>query len=367
MTCIPAARLGGNHGYRLDGDSVHLDAEVSFATDRLVDGRVWSLQLWASRTGFAGALPCGVKVAEFPLLALPGDSRIDADLAALPPAGDEAFAMALMLVATDAGGAVEVHDLAVYPAAQRFPLPRLSGAASCRIADGLAEISLGRIVNPRPAGNLSGTLALEVWALDAPYDGGAWCGHPVASVVLGQLAGETAWEDCHYTVPAAPVSGSVLTVMLREWTGAGYLTRDFRNFDAPPADVSQPEAPVVAALPEEVLAEAEQEMAVEVVEEAAEVTEPVASAAPAEGQEKTDAAKGQKKTGKKKAAAVAAAGAPVSVNRADLVALQAVKGLSRTVASAILAGRPYASLDDLLRVKGVGRKLLEKLDGHISL
>ncbi|MCP5340524.1 MAG: helix-hairpin-helix domain-containing protein [Sinobacteraceae bacterium] len=56
-----------------------------------------------------------------------------------------------------------------------------------------------------------------------------------------------------------------------------------------------------------------------------------------------------------------------SVNTASADELAAIKGLSKTVAQAIVAGRPYASLDELTRAKGMGEKLLAKLRQQLSL
>ncbi|HOI51916.1 ComEA family DNA-binding protein [Azonexus caeni] len=325
-TSSPATALGANHGYRFAGDSVHLNAEVTLAASDLQDGSTWSLQLWASGAGFAERAPAGVKVGEFPLQPLPGCFNVDACVAALPPAGHDAFTMALMLVSGDTDGGVEVRDLAIYPTPQYFVQPTLGGALDCRIADGLAEIVIESIANPRAADNLSGTLALEVWALDSPYAGGAWTGTPVASLVLGQLAGGEAWSDCRYTVPAVDPAGAALTVMLREWTASGYLTRDYRNL------------PLVAAVASAAVA-------------------PAPTASPAKPAAKKAA----------KAPAVAAQAATVSVNAASVEELAALKGLSRAVAAAIVAGRPYASVAELLRVKGLGPKLLEKLGASLRV
>ncbi len=336
-TSSPATALGANHGYRFAGDSVHLNAEVTLAASDLQDGSTWSLQLWASGAGFAERAPAGVKVGEFPLQPLAGCFSVDACVAALPPAGHDAFTMALMLVSGDADGNVEVRDLAIYPTPQYFVQPTLSGALDCRIADGVAEIVIESIANPRAVDNLSGTLALEIWALDSPYAGGAWTGTPVASLVLGQLAGGEAWSDCRYTVPAAGPSDAALTVMLREWTASGYLTRDYRNLPVVAAAASAAAATVPAA-------------------PAAAVTAP--AAAPAKPAAKKAVAK---------APAAAAQPATVSVNAASVEELAALKGLSRAVATAIVAGRPYASVAELLRVKGLGPKLLEKLGASLRV
>ena len=52
---------------------------------------------------------------------------------------------------------------------------------------------------------------------------------------LGTLAGGTIWEDCTYPMHLAPPPADTYTLvlMLREWTGNGYVTRDHRNSDHP--------------------------------------------------------------------------------------------------------------------------------------
>lgn len=55
---------------------------------------------------------------------------------------------------------------------------------------------------------------------------------------------------------------------------------------------------------------------------------------------------------------------PVDVNEASAVALSAIPGIGPSLAEAIVAGRsegPYAGLDDLLRVPGLGPGALEQL------
>jgi len=315
--------LGANHGYCLDGDFVHLNADVSLAEADLADGTHWALQLWASPGGFDGRGLTGVKVAELALQPTPGNFNVAACVTALPPAGCTAQIMAMALVGQRVDGSVQVRDLSVYATPQTFFQPFLLGDVSCRVADGVAEIAIERIASPRSPDNLSGTLALEVWALDAPYQGGAWQGQPVASVVLGQLSGGSAWADCRYSVPAANAGGA-LTLMLREWTPAGYLTRDYRN--------------LAAAVVEPLKVE---------VKEAAKAGKGATK--------KAGAGKPAEKTG------------PVSVNTASAAELAAVKGISKALAEAIVAARPYARLDDLLRAKGIGAKLLEKVGKLLTI
>lgn len=56
-----------------------------------------------------------------------------------------------------------------------------------------------------------------------------------------------------------------------------------------------------------------------------------------------------------------------SVNAASADELAAIKGLSKTLAKAIIAARPYKSLEELTRAKGVDHKLVDKLRQQLSL
>ena len=342
-------RLGENHGYRFDGDFVQLNAEISFSDDDLAGDNSWALQLWASQQGFAGGLN-GVKVAEMTIAPLAGGLLVDGRCNAMPPAGAGEQQLALALVTFAADGQAQVRDLAAYPARENFYLPSLIGQLACSLIDGKAELAIEAITNPRAADNLSGTLSLEVWALDAPYVGGSWAGTPVASLVLGVLGGGSAWTDCHFSVPAGmPADGAALTVMLREWTPAGYVTRDYRNFAAAPAKLEA--APVV-------------ETKSVVAPKAAVAAKPVKTAtAPVVAVKK---AAPVKKPAKKAATSKAAVKA-VSVNKASEVELAAVKGLPPSVARAIAAARPFATLDEVCKAKGMGPKMLAKLRDLLAL
>ena len=52
---------------------------------------------------------------------------------------------------------------------------------------------------------------------------------------------------------------------------------------------------------------------------------------------------------------------PVDLNTATTQELQSISGIGPVLAARIIAGRPYKSVDDLLRVSGMGPKLLEKV------
>lgn len=339
-----ATCLGANHGYRFDGDFVHLNAELSFSDADLSQGTALALQLWSSAAGFAEGLN-GIKVAELAVEPRSGGVVIDGLCAAMPPAGTCEQTMGLALVAF-VDGVPQLRDLTVYPARQGFFQPSLIGNVSCMLKGGEAELMVEAITNPRAIDNLSGTLSLEVWALDAPYTGGSWCGVPVASLVLGMLGGGSAWTNSHFCVPAAlPAQGAALTVMLREWTPAGYVTRDYRNF---------PGAAAATAVSVEAPAPVVSETSLD--ERAVPVKPAAKTATPA-----------KKAGGKSVAVKAEAKSKPVSLNKASEAELLAVKGLSAGLARAIIAARPYAKLEDVCKAKGMGPKMLAKLRDQFVL
>jgi len=57
----------------------------------------------------------------------------------------------------------------------------------------------------------------------------------------------------------------------------------------------------------------------------------------------------------------------VSLNHASLKELAALKGISKKLADHIVSARPFKSLDDLLKVKGVSPKLLRKVRDFVKL
>ena len=348
------ANIGETHGYCFDGDSVLINAELIFSDAALSAASQWALQLWSSVSGFPDQQLAGVKVAELAVYPAAGYQSLTATVAAMPPAGTDELDMALALVCWGDNGLPMVVDLAVYPVAECFVQPKLSGNVTCALADGLATLTVDAIENPRAEDNLSGTLALELWALDEPYAGGSWQGVPVASMILGVLGGGNALTDCNFVVPAAAPEGpGVLTLMLREWGPAGYVTRDYCNLSLEAPAKSKPKAAAKKTAAKE---DAPKEKVVK--EKAAKEKAPKAKAEP-------------KPVAKESKAAVKAAKAPVAkgvaVNAASEAELLAVKGLSATLVKAIIAGRPYASFDDLGKVKGVGPKLLAKLRDELAL
>lgn len=382
----PAARFGTSFGYRLEGDQVELNALLESFDTAGATGEM-SLQLWACDA--SGQLERAIKVAECPANPSTGAWGWST---ALPPAGRDAHTMVMALAAPDG-----VHDLAWLPAPQHFIQPRLDGVVGYHLDGNEVDLSVAAIENPRTAGNLSGSLSLELWALAAPYTGGAFSGMQVASVALGQLAGEQRLNDQHWRVPATlPAVGQWhLVLMLREWTANGFVTRDYATFaqsyvvaapiapaaETPATATTAPARTAKTAAPAEPATAKAATPAGPATVKAAAPTEPAATkatevVAPAPTQ-KTAAKKATPETApapiKTSAAAKPATPAEsgdtaaVSINRAELDALAGVKGISRSAARAIIAARPFAAIDDLTAVKGIGKKTLARIRAALKL
>ena len=322
----PTASLGLTHGYCFEGDATYLNAEV-IAHDHAAATQEWALQLWASHDLDQAAPGKGVKIAEVSLGSPFGAdqtyARVQGMSTALPPAGSTPCRLFIALASGTQGQFDTIHDFAAYPQSETFVQPRLSGAVTHTLAGTSLELKIEAIENPRAADNLSGTLALELWSMNALYQGGEWSGTPVASLVLGTLSGQCQWLDCDYLANAAlPEQSGYLTLMLREWTHAGYVTRDYRTL-AEPTLVARKTT-----------------------------SKPAKKAAP-------------KAASKVAAATVTETG--ISVNKASEDELLSIKGLGAAVVRAIIAGRPYAALEELNRVKGMGEKLLAKIKSQLKL
>ncbi|MCF2948057.1 helix-hairpin-helix domain-containing protein [Paraglaciecola aquimarina] len=258
-----------------------------------------------------------------------------------------------------------------------------------RIHNNQISIDVSAIQNNRNAENISGTLALELWALRQPYYSGQFDGVALAGTAIGELL------DQHYVGPSVynlefqepPTGQWYICLMLREWTENGYITRDAVNFDLPYISTWKPSIidggantvihvdfanleiePQSNSVKSEAATDTNTNTSVvEEVEEVEEVTAKdmlsTAKAAPKTTNKKAKASKTKKPSTKHKATKASA----VSINRAELEQVRAIKGVSATVAQNILTDRPFKTLNDLLKVKGIGPKLLEKIKGQIKL
>lgn len=377
----PAIRFNGQVEYTLDGDFAKLGAHLGIDAPEQIANETLSLQLWACDDHFDPSAPQNTRIASLPLHPVHYSGFYSDQTPALPPAGNRDYLIAMALVGETAEGITHIHDLALFNNRQLFTQPRLQGHVDCQLFESRVELNVESIINPRDELNLSGSLSLELWALNTPYNGGAFAGIQLASYELGALQGGSEWRDSRFTLDKAqpPAGEWSVVLMLREWTSAGYVTRDYRQLpdliQAPlaPAHALEQESPAHAEAG--LVDPAELEAAkVSPVREEAEEPKPKARKADtkksSEPSVKKSAAKAKptaKQVRKSKAVKEAKAEAPVSINSADMDALAAVRGLSPRLAKAIIAERPYDSLDQLTRARGLGDKTVAKIKKYLSL
>ena len=224
----------------------------------------------------------------------------------------------------------------------------LTGNSGYEIKNDRVTINIAEIANRRDLENISGTLAIEFWALEQPYRGADFSGAALAGTRIGEISGQHCIANCCYDLifQEPPEGIWYLTLMLREWTEAGYVTRDYVNFALPyivsgkPTIVRSESDNVInvsfTEAKKTVLASVEKEMA---------APEP---AKPARNEPESD-------------------NAAVSLNGASIADIVAVKGISKKIAENIVAARPFGSIEELLKVKGIGPKLLQKIRQFFEL
>jgi DNA uptake protein ComE-like DNA-binding protein len=291
---------------------------------------------------------------------------------ASPPAGRANYFMVLVLASGRPTQFDEIHDLAVYGQKQQFLQPRLGGYVGYQIEGDRVRLSVERIENPRDAANLSGTLALELWALSAPYSGGSFQGVPLAGVAVGSLSGQSVLTNNSFELPLTrpPAGRWHFVLMLREWTTAGYVTRDFTNFDIPVAYEAIPMTSIFKA-PTTTPRETAPKISFETVKTVSQPAVPQLaekSVAPVnQDAPKTSIPSGLKALATAPAKAAPAVPEAVSVNSAPEEQLAAVEGLSPKLARAIVNKRPFSRLDDLKGIKGISAKLLAAIRSRLKL
>ncbi len=296
--------FAGQAHLHFDTDSVELQAWLSCqpvlpAVGAVGDNRTRVLQLWADET---------LLLAQWPLEQLRPDhsrlARVGGRAPLAQPAGQARRRLALKLVGGETGTWDRVHDCQRLVLPHRFLQPRLTGVVRASLEADQLRLAIDGISNPRAAGELSGTLALELWALQPPYEGGPFQGQPLGSVTLGCLGGQQQWSalcpSWHWpSTPLPPASQrGQLTLMLREWSPGAYVTRDWRQLAWP----GQPD------------------------------DEPA-----------------------------------VSLNRSTTARLRALPGVSERLAHRLVASRPFASLEQLQRVRGISDGLYGRLRDRLVL
>lgn len=58
---------------------------------------------------------------------------------------------------------------------------------------------------------------------------------------------------------------------------------------------------------------------------------------------------------------------PIDINRASRAELEKLPNIGPAVAQRIIEGRPYIKVNQLLTVKGIDKKMLEKIRPHLTV
>ena len=106
---------------------------------------------------------------------------------------------------------------------------RLTGSWSYQYSSSAVVLTAGKITNYASGGN-SGTLRLELWAFDTPYNGGAQPGYRLATYQMSTLNGASSLSNvASGSVSASyPPNGSWnISLLLSEYSGTTWYTVDF--------------------------------------------------------------------------------------------------------------------------------------------
>ena len=239
------------------------------------------------------------------------------------------------------------------------------------IQEDRVNISIEKVSNNRLEGNISGSLSLELWALPNRYIGEGFSGELLAVTALSPIIGQHYVSFNHYDLPfTAPSVGQWnIVLMLREWDGVQYITRDYVNFDALYTTAVKPvvtrsttdnvisvnfghsDHAVTDVVSDQVITEVQARVSEESIATKKSVSKP----------SKPESAKGSVEK------AASNKSDKVSINSASLRDLESIKGLPVKVAKLMYQTRPFKRLDELLSLKGMGPKLLKKIENLIKL
>lgn len=132
----------------------------------------------------------------------------------------------IALTVSRAGESGSYDDLVVMPDLVDFYHPQLLQPAAAKLSsDGFAA-SVAGVSNPRVAGTTSGSLVIELWALaqQGGFTGNDY--HLGGIEFIQSVGGEVSGPIEFNGYPNYPTGKFYPSIVLREWTGAGYLVRD---------------------------------------------------------------------------------------------------------------------------------------------
>jgi competence ComEA-like helix-hairpin-helix protein len=217
-------------------------------------------------------------------------------------------------------------------------------------------LNASEIFNSRDISNLSGTLSLELWALRHAYRGDDFDGYALAGAQICQISGQhfVSGVNIKTDFKDPPAGRWQLCLMLREWSGNHFTTRDYVNFNTPYQIGFNPIVHtsvdnIVSLKPVETHSSTP---VLDIQKQASESISKESKTTKSDSAKKDDTLSDQKL---------------ISINKAKIDDFLKLPGMSTKLAAAIVAHRPYKKLEDLLSVKGVGAKTFEKIKDYLSL
>ena len=212
-----------------------------------------------------------------------------------------------------------------------------------RIENDRVIISIQHISNDRDEGNLSGTLQLQLCAFHQGI--GDLEKIVLASTILGEMKGQHFLSDCYYDLFFQPpqVGSWQLALQLSEWNGVDYTLCDSAYFDM----AYQVEAPSDLSVP------------------AMQINKPENEKAASTPKTATDNLVA-KKTKEVKKNATGYADGYLAINKSKVDKLLKVKGVPKKVLEKLVAERPFHSEKAVLNVKGMGPVMMGKILAELT-
>jgi DNA uptake protein ComE-like DNA-binding protein len=212
-----------------------------------------------------------------------------------------------------------------------------------RIENDRVIVSIQRIANDRVEGNISGTLQLQLCAFHQGVESSKKI--VLASTIIGEMKGQHFLSDCYYDLLfQQPSSGTwQLALQLSEWDGVNYTLCDSAYFNAlyyvkAPSDYS------VSTIQVD-----------EIESENTASTPKIATEKPV-----------VKKSKEVKKNVTGYADGYLVINKSKVDKLLKVKGVPKKILEKLVAERPFHSEKAVLNIKGMGPVMLGKVIVELS-
>jgi hypothetical protein len=203
-----------------------------------------------------------------------------------------------------------------------------------RIENDRILIFVHRIENNRSEENLSGTLCLQLSAFPKRSDDGT-TPTVLASTTIGEIKGQHFLGDCYYDLifQQPPVGSWVLALQLSEWNGIAYSLCDSVYFENPYQSTSSASNTA------------------DTVNKQEDVQAPTPKTP-----EQVDRIKKN----------IGCSDGYLAINKSKVDKLLNVKGVPKKVLEKLVAERPFHSEKAVLNIKGVGPVMLKKIVSELT-